>query len=394
MCLRVERLILVCSLAIVAVGCRQTTAPPAQEPPPPRVTVSRPVTRSITEFHEFTGETEAIESVDVRARVRGFLLEVAFQEGAEVKQGDLLYRIDPASYQAEVDRTEAEISRAEAQVTLTRSEEQRAKRLRASATVSEEEYQQRVAARQQAEASLLQARAAVEVAKLDLGYTRIEAPISGRIGRTLVTTGNLVGYNEPTLLTTIVAMDPIYVYFDATERGLLDYERRIREEGAARANERKIPLYVGLENEEGYPHEGIIDFRENRVDPGTGTILIRGVLDNDNRTITPGMFARVRVPIGAPREQLLVPQVAVGSDQGGDYVLIVDDEGRVAQRPVTLGQRLGEFVVISKGLAATDSVVVNGVQKARPGSQVTAQTKTLQVPENVSMQNSGSPGKQ
>jgi RND family efflux transporter MFP subunit len=375
-------MLLPATLLVVAsfnVGCGRPNAAGRNPPPPPKVTVSHPVTHPVTEYQTFTGETAAVETAEIRARVRGFLRKVNFKEGAEVQKGDVLYEIDPREYEANVAQRKAEISRLKAQVALARSEERRTAGIIGTGAVTEEELQSRIATREQAEASLEEARATLETAELELSYTKIAAPIDGQISRTLVTEGNLVGYNEPTLLTTIVSVDPIYVYFDATERGLLDYQRRIREQGAARATDGKIPVFAGLETEKGYPHEGVIEFRENRVDPGTGTILLRGVFENKDRLMTPGMFVRVRVPIGQPRDALLVPQVAISSDQRGDFVAVVNAENIVEARPVQLAQRVGEYVVVSEGLQSSDRVVVNGVQRARPGAAVEPQETELQL---------------
>jgi RND family efflux transporter MFP subunit len=361
-------------------GCAQGEA---QSPvrKPPEVTVAHPAQASLIDYHEFTGETQAVEEVDIRARVQGFLQKIYFTEGTEVQEGDLLYQIDPRTFQAEVDRALAEVARLKAQVALARSEERRAERLRSSSAVSEEEYVQRVATRQQAEASLKESEAAVELAKLNLSFTEIRAPISGRIGRTLYTEGNLVGTNEPTLLTNIVRLDPIYVVFTATERALIEYQHRVQREGAPIANERTIPVFVSLETEEDYPHRGILDFRENKVDPTTGTIKLRGVLPNRNRLMVPGMFARVRVPVGEPRTRLLAPQAAVGSDQRGDYVVVVGSDNIAQERVVKLGRRVEDMIVVTEGLKADDLIVVNGIQKARQGSEVSPTRITLTPPE-------------
>jgi RND family efflux transporter MFP subunit len=363
---------LYCLLSFVVVsGC----ARPANKPrtlPPPKVAIAHPVRRPITEYHEFTGQTDAVESAEIRARVRGYLNKIDFQEGTEVEQGKLLYEIDPREYQANVAKAEADVLSAQAQLALAQAEEQRSARLRATNAATEEEYQQRIATRQQAEAAVKQGQAAVELAKLDLSYCNIVAPIAGRVGRTLITVGNLVGVSEPTLLTTVVRLDPIYVYFDAPER-YLEYQKKIQQQGAASAEERKVPAFVALETEQDFPNEGVIDFRENRVDPQTGTITIRAVLSNRDRTIAPGMFARIRVPIGSPTERLLVPQTAVASDQRGDYVLVVKPDNTVEYRLVKTGHVEGELIVVTEGLDENDSVIVSGTQKTRPGGKVTPQ---------------------
>lgn len=354
---------------LVAAGCHTRPAAPAPAVPP-KVTVSRPVQRKIADTRDFTGRIEAVETADIRARVRGFLQKVHFKEGVEVKQGDLLYEIDPRTFQADVERAQAEAEKLEAQLRLSTSEAERATRLRGTQAVSQEEYTQRVAARDTARAALAQSKAALESARLELSFTQIRAPIAGRIGRTLVTEGNLVGFNEPTLLTSIVRTDPMYVVFEAPEQDFLDYQKRVREQGVATAADAKVPVYVGLANEEGRPHEGIINFRDNRVDPGTGTMLIRGELPNPQRVLVPGLYARIRVPVSARRLRLLVPEAALAADQRGQYVFVVQDDNTVAQRHVKTGQREGEFIILESGLKPEEWVIVNGIQRARPGAPV------------------------
>lgn len=365
--------------AACALGCTQS-APTRVALPPSTVTVAHPVRQSVTDYHEFTGQTEAVESAEIRARVRGFLQKIDFQEGTEVQQGALLYEIDPREYEAAVAKAQADVAKAQAQLALAQSEEQRTARLRSTNAVTEEEYQQRVATRQQAEAAVKQAQAALALADLDLSYTKIVAPIAGRVSRTRVTVGNLVGYSEPTLLTTVVRLDPIYVYFDAPERNFLEYQELIRKQEAATAEQRKVPLEVELETERDFPHRGVIDFRESRVDATTGTVTIRGVLPNSDRMLVPGLFARIRVPVGAPHDELLVPDAAVASDQRGEYVLAVKGDNTVEYRAVTTGHSKDGLTVVSKGLSETDWVIVNGVQKARPGSPVAPEKTTIQPP--------------
>jgi RND family efflux transporter MFP subunit len=256
-------------------------------------------------------------------------------------------------------------------VDLTVAEAKRAQQLLSNRAISQEEYQQRIAARDVAKAALEQAKAAVANAKLQLGFTKIHAPITGRVGRTLFTQGNLVGAGEPTLLTTLVEVDPVYVYFQVSERAFLDYQKMIHEQGAATAQQGKVPVYVGLANETDFPHQGILDFRNNQVEPGTGTILLRGQLPNPDRLLTPGLFARVRVPVGSARPQLLIPEVALASDQRGTYVLVVRDDNTVESKMVKTGTTTDDgMIVILDGLQPGDWVVVNGLQRARPGAKV------------------------
>lgn len=352
-----------------AAGCKNST-PAAVEMPLPEVSVCRPSRRALADHRDFTGRAEAIESVDVRARVRGYLSKISFREGAPVKKGDLLYEIDPRTFQADVDRTLAEVARLEAMVKLATAEADRAQRLRASGALSEEELLQRVTARNGAQASLQQARAAAESARLELSFTRITAPIDGRIGRTLVTEGNLVGHNEPTLLTSIVKLEPIYVYFEGSERDLRDYEELMRTRSSVPSGE-QVPVRVGLTGDDGFPLQGVIDFCDNRLDQGSGTILLRAVLPNRDRVLTPGQFVRVRVPMTEARQQLLLPEQTLAADQRGRYVLVVNADGIVEHRPVTVGPAQDGLVVIKTGLKPEDRVVVNGLQRARRGAKVT-----------------------
>lgn len=359
--MRVTGLVLLPVLLGAFAGCDKA-APPAPPKAVPEVTVQRPVRQSVTDYRQYTGRIDAVESVEVRARVRGYLQKVHKYEGTEVPAGRILYEIDPREYQADVTKADAEILRLEAQLKEATSEAKRGESLRSSRAISVEEYLQRVSARDVAEAALRSAKAALDSVKLQLSFTKITAPIAGRIGRTVVTEGNLVGYSEPTLLTNIVRMDEVYVLFQVSERDLLR-ERQLRDPTGEAAVE------VAIETEEGFPHKGKINFRDNRVDPGTGTILIRGKLDNKDRKLAPGMFARVRVPMGLAQPSLLVPEEALGADQLGRYVFVVKGDNTVERRDVTIGPAVDTMVVI-EGVAADERVIVKGVQKARHGAPV------------------------
>jgi multidrug efflux system membrane fusion protein len=355
-------------LALGLVGCHQ---PSPSAAPPPEVTVRQPVLRAVVDYREFTGRIDATERAEIRARVKGFLQVISFQEGAEVKKDDLLYEIDPREYQAALDQAEADVRKQETQLKLAEEEAQRGTELLSGKAISVEEYQQRISTRNAAKAALEQARAAVANAKLQLSFTKIYSPIAGRISRTLVTQGNLVGFSDPTLLTTVVAVDPVYVYFEVPERDFLEYQALIREQGVPTAEQGKVPVYVGLANEDGFPHQGIIKFRNNQVDLGTGTIQLRGTLPNPDRVLTPGLFARVRVPVGSAQPRLLVPEVALSSDQRGQFLLVVKADNSVVSRPVKTGATTDDgMVVILKGVQAQDWVVVDGLQRARPGAKV------------------------
>lgn len=358
-------------LLVMGAACQPHTPPP--QPAPPKVTIQRPIEKLLVDYREYTGQLEAVERVEIRARVRGFLKKIHFKEGTEVKAGTLLYEIDPETFQAEVARTEAELQRQQTQLKLAVLEADRAGELRGSRAISPEEYQQRVATRETARAAMHQAQAALKSAQIELSYAQIHSPIDGRTSRTLVTEGNLVGFNEPTLLTSVVRMDPVYVYFEVAEREFLEYQEMIRSQGAPTAEQGKVPVQLELATEKGFPHKGHIDFRDNRVDPNTGTILLRGDLPNPERMLTPGLSARLRVPLGTPRQRLLVPEAALSADQRGPYLLLVNDDGMVEARKVETGQVNAGMIVIEKGISAQDRVVVNGLQRARPGTKVEAE---------------------
>ncbi|HJZ93253.1 MAG TPA: efflux RND transporter periplasmic adaptor subunit [Gemmataceae bacterium] len=376
---RATLLLVIIGLAALA-GCRQAKqSPPA--PPPPDVTVAKPVWRQVQNYREYTGYLEPVETVNVRTRIRGFLRKIHFTEGAEVKKGDLLYEIDPREFEAAVARTQADLTKANAELGRAKADEDRGRVLVRTMAISEEEFQQRVATRKSAEASVAQAEAALRIAKLDLEFTKITAPISGRISRTQVTEGNLVGFNEPTLLTTIVRLDPLYVTFDVPEANAVEYERRAREQNLPSPVGLKIPLELGVARETGYAHAGTIDFLENRVDPGSGTIRLRGVLDNKDRVLVPGLFARVRVPLGPPQRLLAVPEVALMSDQAGRFVFVVTADSTVRRQQVAVDGRSGELTAVETGLTADDWVIVNGLQKARPGGQVNPIRTDLDAPK-------------
>jgi len=374
--LRAPSLALAVGLAFLAGCSKQAVSPP---PVLPQVTVARPRQQELADFRDYTGRIEAIETLAVRARVRGFLTRIHFQEGSEVREGDLLYEIDPEPFQAEVRKAEAEVRRAEAQFQQATTEVERTRRLRGTGAVTEEELVQRSTARTTAQTAVDQAKAALETVKLDFSYTTIRAQIGGRISRTQVTVGNLVGVNEPTLLTTIVRVDPVYVYFEAPERDFLDYQEMLKsQQSLPTAGEKRVPVSVGLENQQGHPHQGVIDFRDNRVDPGTGTIQLRGTLPNPDRVLTPGLFARVRVPFGLPRPTTLVPDTALGADQRGRYVLVVTPDDTVEYRSVRTGRSYDGNTAILEGVGPDDRVIVNGMQRAKPGGKVRPQDQTTQ----------------
>jgi len=360
------------------IGCGQENK--FEAPPPPTVTVAEPLQQGVTEYLEFTGTTRAFEEVEVRARVSGFLQSVNFTPGTEVEADDLLFVIDPREYEADLSAAYAEVKAGEAELERARIELGRAQRLFKQKAGSESDVVKWRGEREVALAQVYRARAKVERAVLNLSYTQVTTPLSGRVSRNLVDPGNLVGEGEPTLLTTVASFEPIYAYFNLNE---LDYLRAIKlfrasieEKGAdpreESVREADIPLFLGLADEEGYPHEGVLDFAETGIDPGTGTLKLRGIFPNPGKVpvLRPGLFARLRMPIRERPDVLLVAERAIGSDQGGRYLLVVNSSNMVEKRPIRQGQLEDGLRVIEEGLRAGERVIVKGVQRARPGAPV------------------------
>ncbi len=359
-------------LAAFAVGCG--SANEYVEPPPPTVTVARPEGRAVMNYLDLTGTTRAINTVEIRARIQGFLQEVTFEEGEFVEEGDLLFVIEPAEYQARVNRAEASLEVARTGKALADTTLARMQQAFETRAVSELEVLESKAKADSAAAQVDSALAELEKAQLDLGYTRIHAPISGRVGRREVDPGNLVGAQEKTLLTRIVQYDPMYAYFDMSERSLLAILEATRDqrEGEGTVSERtEIPLQLGRANDEGYPFEGVVDFSDQEVDAATGTFLMRGLFQNPQPIrLLPGLFVRLRLPLGERQDALLVTDRAVGSDQSGKYLLVLDDENVVHHRTVQTGALVDGLRVIESGVEANEWVVVKGLLRARPGSKV------------------------
>jgi multidrug efflux system membrane fusion protein len=342
-------------------------------PPPAPVTVDQPVLKDVVEWDQYQGRIEAVDSVEVRARVSGYLESVNFKDGAEVKEGDLLFVIDPRPYQAELDRVEADLLQARTRFELASNDMVRAGRLLKAKAISEEEADSRAKAEREAAAAIQSSLASLEMAKLNMEYTGVTAPISGRIGRKMITQGNLVNgdQGQSTLLATIVSMDPIYCYFDVDEGAILKYQKLARDGQQEVLNDGKVRCEVELGNETGFPHKGLLDFVDNRVDPDTGTLRVRGVFRNPDRVLQPGFFVRARVPGSAKYSALLIPDEAVGTDQSQKFVFIVDEKNTVQYAPVTLGPLVDGLRVVRAGLHSNDWVVVNGLMTIRPGATVT-----------------------
>ena len=353
-------------------GCSREPANASPSPPqPPTVTVRKPLQKSVTHFAEFTGTTEAMESVTIRARVEGVLEKIHFTAGDVVKKGELLYSIDAKPYETRLAEAEADLAIRKAELKLAETTSRRRENAFKDKAVSEVAVIEANANLATAKAAISAAAAAVSRAKLDLSYTRIEAPIGGRIGRSMVDSGNLVGAGERTRLTTIVCDQSVYAYFTVSERDLLHY-RQMRDSQPSPASG-ETPVFLGLADQAGYPFEGRIDYIHNRVDAATGTIRVRAVFPNPDHRLLPGLFARIRVPIGNAQEALLVPETALGRNQQGHYLLVADKENKVRYQPVTTGALIDNLRVVSQGIAAQDRVIVNGLQKARPGAAVTPQ---------------------
>jgi RND family efflux transporter MFP subunit len=356
-------------MVLAAAGCARNEAAPAAATQAPQVTVAQVVKRPVTDFDEFTGKFVAVERVELRPRVSGYISSVALQAGHEVKKGDVLFTIDQRPYQAEFKRAQAELARARTQLTLSKSERDRAVKLLEQRAISREEFDTRVSGNEQAEANVQAAAAALDTAALNLSFTEVRSPISGVVSREEVTTGNLVTAGQ-TLLTTVVSVDRIYVEFEGDEQVYLKYAALTRKGELSNTRDTSNPVWVGLADETGTPHEGKMVFIDNALDPQTGTIRARALLDNEERRFTPGLFARVKLVGSAKYDALLVNDSAIGTDQNVRFVFALDKDNKVQYRPVKLGPLVDGLRVVREGLALGDTVVVNGLQRVRPGVQV------------------------
>jgi len=372
---------LLTTLALGLAGCGQQAQQPAQggPPPPPTVTVANPAKRTIIDYDDYVGRFVAIESVEVRARVSGYLDSVHFTDGQMVNQGDLLFTIDRRPFQNTLDQARANLTLAKSNLTYTEGDLARGQQLVRDRTIAEQVFEQRAQAKRNAEASVAANEAAVRQAELDLKFTELRAPVSGRIGDRRVSPGNLVmggtvgSTATSTLLATIVSTDPIRFEFTFDEASLLRYERLTRQNKDGDAWGSATPVTLKLIDEKDFAHKGRMDFLDNVIDRTSGTIRGRAVFDNPDGLFTPGMFGRVQVPGSLPYEALLVPDAAIGTEQARKYVLVVKDDNTVGQKYVTLGQVVDDLRVIKSGLVADDRVIVNGMVRARPGGKVTPQ---------------------
>lgn len=362
--------------SLLLVGCNDKSAPVSMAPP--EVSAAQVVVKPVTQWDEYSGRIDAIQSVELRPRVSGYLESVNYREGQEVKQGDVLFTIDARNYRAELARANAQFVRATSVAAQSRNEARRAKVLVAQHAISTELWEQRNAADKAAQADMMAAQAAVDTAKLNLEWTQVRAPIVGRAGRALVTKGNLVTADgAASVLTTLVSQDKMYAYFDIDENAFLRYTQRARADLGG--NSATIPVQVGLSNEEGFLHRGEVDFLDNRVERSSGTLRVRAILDNKDRFLTPGLFARVRLQGGRIPDAVLIDNKALLTDQDRKYVYVVDKDGKAQRRDVIPGREAEGLRIIEKGLVAGDRVIIDGYQKVfMPGMPVNAREVPMQ----------------
>ncbi|MDN5782465.1 MAG: efflux RND transporter periplasmic adaptor subunit, partial [Luteimonas sp.] len=359
-------------IAVVVSACGSSEAAPgAGMPPPPEVSVATVLSKPVHQWDTFNGRVTAVESVELRPRVSGYVQRVAFKEGQEVKKGDLLFVIDPRPYRAALDQAQAQLQRAHAEAKLAQAQDARAQTLIEAKAISREEFETRKAASAQGNAGVRAAEASVAAAALDLQFTQVRAPIDGRIGRALVTEGNLA-QADATLLTSLVSQDPMYVYFESDEQTYLRYADLARKGERTRSSN---PVRIGLADESGFPHEGTVDFVDNQVDPTTGTIRARAVFPNPDRVLTPGLFARVQVQGSGEFKAMLIDDKAVLTDQDRKYVYVLGPDNKAVRKDVQLGRMIDGLRVVQSGLTAKDKVIVHGVQKVfMPGMPVAPKT--------------------
>lgn len=339
-----------------------------RQAPPPVVVVTRPIVRTVTNDLDFTGSTEAVAEVQIRARVKGYLTRIRFQDGADVTQGTPLFEIEPDLYQAQQAQAQANVASMKSALSQAQSDLVRLQEAVKTHAVSQQQVTTALAARDQAQASLSAAQAALQEANLNVAYTHITSPIDGRISRRYVDLGNLVGAGENTLLADVIKLDPIYVIFHVSENLFLNSLAHLNVHDANAPH-----LLVGLQDETGFPHVGVLDYIDNRVDPATGTVTLRGQVPNPDKTMLPGMFARIHIPVGTQPNAVLVEEQALGTDIGGKFLLVVDANNVVARQPVQIGQEVDNLRVITAGLNADQSYIVQGLQFAFPGAKVNPQ---------------------
>jgi len=357
---------------------RSEAKAPAPAPAATEVTVAEVIHKPLHEWQEFSGRLQAVDTVEVKPRVSGYINSVAFADGARVKQGDLLFQIDPRPFQDEVDRLNAERSRAVSDLDLARANHARAERLIAANAISREEYERLAAAETSAQGEVGSVSASLSAARLNLEFTQVRAPIEGHVSRAIITAGNLV--TSASLLTTVVSDDPVYAYFDADEQTFLRYSKLTE----TKADDGASGVFMGLVDEDGYPHQGKLDFVDNQVDPGTGTIRARAVFSNPDGRYTPGLFARIRLVGGADNDTVLIEDRAIGTDLGKKFVLALKADNSIEYRLVDLGPEIDGLRVVKQGLAPGDIIVVNGLQHVKPG-QMVAPTRVAMNEDNAGL---------
>ncbi|EKS9205317.1 efflux RND transporter periplasmic adaptor subunit [Enterobacter cloacae] len=365
-------------LSALLVGCDEGVAQNAA-PQAPTVSAADVVVKSISQWDSFNGRIEAVESVQLRPRVSGYIDKVNYTDGQEVKKGQVLFTIDDRTYRATLEQAQAALARAKTQASLAQSEANRTDKLVNTHLVSREEWEQRRAAAVQAQADIRAAQAAVDAAQLNLDFTKVTAPIDGRASRALITSGNLVTAGDSaSVLTTLVSQKTVYVYFDVDESTYLHYQKLALSGQGAASNHQALPVEIGLVGEDGYPHQGKVDFLDNQLTPSTGTIRMRALLDNTQRQFTPGLFARVRLPGSAEFQATLIDDKAVLTDQDRKYVYVVDKESKAQRRDITPGRLADGLRIVQQGLKPGDKVIVDGLQKVfMPGMPVNAKTVAM-----------------
>jgi RND family efflux transporter MFP subunit len=369
------RIVSVASAAIALTACEQNTFVP---PPPPKVEVAVPAQKNITRFIDATGNTSAVKSVDLVARVQGFLQAINYKDGSFVKEGTTLFTIEPDTYKLKLEQAQAAEVGAQATLKQAEADFKRQTDLVQRQAVSQSTLDTSTATRDNAQSGLQQAQANTKLAQINYGYTNVTAPFDGVVTAHLVSVGELVGVSSPTQLAQIVALDPIYVNFNVNEQDVLKVREEARRRGMTVEELRKLPIEVALQTDTGFPHKGNLDYVSPTLNQSTGTIAVRGILNNPDRVLLPGFFVRVRVPFEQQQNALLVPDAALGADQGGRYVLVVNSENVVEQRKVTTGPLDGELRVIEAGLKPDDKVVIGGLLKAIPGQKVDPQAKKIE----------------
>lgn len=371
----------------VWIGCEKKTPPP---PPPPEVVVATPIRHTITRYAYFTGRTDSVADVDLRARVKGFLKSVHFQEGGTVKRGQVLFEIDPQEYEADLHKAKADWQAAIAKMETEKFNYERMKDAHRKGVATDMEYADAKGKYDQSVAAVAQYKAAWELANINLGYCSVMSPVTGKASKRYVDVGNLVGSGDATLLATVVQQDPMYVYFDVDEKNWLritthNAKEALEDESAARQQqETRTVFQAGVSDSEDYQYSGLLDYASNKVDPNTGTIEVRGILPNPDLVLLPGMFARVRIPYDRAPDAMLIPDTAVGFDQTGNYVYVVNDRNLVEHKVIEIGEKVGHLREVTKGLNEKDRFILQGLLRARPGRKVSPKTGSFKTPDLAS----------